>query len=269
MKNMRLLNDVLNSYQNFNLWENSILLCYRGSVAHGTHIPNNNPNSIDDQDVIGVLIPPDDYILGMKTFEQFETIKDPWDILIYDFRKFIRLLSNANPNVLSVLWTKKEHRLKETWQSDKLVENRHLFASKKIYKSFCGYSLSQLHKMENMAYNGYMGKKRKELVDKFGFDCKSSAHLIRLLKQGIEFLNTGELNVDRTNIDKNELIQIKTGQWSLQKVKDTANFLFKQIEEAKDNSKLPDDVDKEKINDLVFDIMNETYINRWHYIRGL
>lgn len=254
---MRLLNQILNEAPQFNMWNQAICLCYRGSIAHGTFIPNTNPNSIDDKDVIGIAIPPLEYFFGLKEFEQFERKQDYWDVLVYDFRKFVRLLAKANPNVLQILWTPRHHILKSSWQFERLVANRHLFAHRGIYKSFCGYSYGQLHKMENMAYNGYMGEKRKRLVEKFGYDCKNAQHLIRLLRQGIEFLRTGELVVERP--DRGELIQIKTGQWSIDKVKREAYALFKVMEEAYSESKLPDRPDMEAIDRLVQEILIEHF----------
>jgi len=235
---MRLLNTILNDASQFDMWRQAIYLGYRGSIAHGTYVPNNNPASIDDKDVFGIVIPTKEYFFGLKKFDQFERKQEYWDILIYDFRKFIRLLLKANPNVMQALWTPEKHNLKTSWQYEELVRNRHLFVHKGIYKSFCGYSYGQLHKMENMAYNGYMGEKRKSLVDRFGYDCKNAQHLIRLLRQGIEFLKTGELQVER--LDRSELIQIKTGQWSIEKVKREATILFKEMERAYNESKLPD-----------------------------
>lgn len=85
--------------------------------------------------------------------------------------------------------------------------------------------------LKNKYYGGgYMGKKRKELVTKFGFDCKNGSHLIRLLKMGIEFLTDGELHVERN--DKEQLLAIKYGEWSLEKVTTEADRLFKLAEEA-------------------------------------
>jgi predicted nucleotidyltransferase len=254
---MRLLNDILNEAPQFNMWNNAICLMYRGSIAHGTYLPNSNPNSIDDKDIIGIAMPTPSYFFGMKNFEQYEVKKGYWDVLIYDFRKFVRLLAKQNPNVMQVMWTPKHHILKTSWQFEKLVENRSLFASKNIYKSFCGYSYGQLHKMENMAYNGYMGEKRKGLVDKFGFDTKNAQHLIRLLRQGIEFLETGELIVERP--DSGELKQIKTGQWSIEKVKREANELLKQMELAFQKSRLPESVNDELIDKLVQEILIKHY----------
>jgi DNA relaxase NicK len=46
---------------------------------------------------------------------------------------------------------------------------------------------------------GYMGKKRRELVVRVGYDAKNAAHLIRLLRMGIEFLTEGTLYVERAD----------------------------------------------------------------------
>jgi predicted nucleotidyltransferase len=250
---MRLLNTILNEAPQFDMWRQAICLCYRGSIAHGTYIPNNVPSSVDDKDIFGIAIPPEEYFFGLKEFEQFERKQEYWDVLVYDFRKFIRLLVKANPNVMQILWTPEKHILKTTWQFEEIVKNKHLFVYKGIYKSFCGYSYGQLHKMENMAYNGYVGEKRKALVDKFGYDCKNAQHLIRLLRQGIGFLKTGELEVERN--DRSELIQIKTGQWSVEKVKQKAEELFKEIDQAYNDSKLPNHPDIEGIDKLVRNIL--------------
>lgn len=255
---MRLLNQILNEAPQFNMWTQAIYLGYRGSIAHGTFIPNSNPTSIDDKDIFGIAIPTKEYFFGLKEFEQFERKQEYWDILIYDFRKFIRLLVKANPNVMQALWTPAHHNLKTSWQFEELQKHKHLFAHRGIYKSFCGYSYGQLHKMENMAYNGYMGEKRKMLVDKFGYDCKNAQHLIRLLRQGIEFLETGELIVERP--DKAELIQIKTGQWSIEKVKSKAMELFQIMEQAEKKSPLPEKPDTKAIDKLVQDILGKTFV---------
>ena len=258
---MRLLNQILNEAPQFNMWTQAIYVGYRGSIAHGTFIPNSNPASIDDKDIFGIAIPTKEYFFGLKEFEQFERKQENWDVLVYDFREFIRLLVKANPNVMEALWTPSNHTLKTSWQFGELQKNKHLFAHRGIYKSFYGYSYGQLRKMENMAHvahNGYMGKKRKALVDKFGYDCKTAQHLIRLLRQGIEFLETGELIVERP--DKAELIQIKTGQWSIEKVKSKAIELFQAMEQAEKKSILPEKPDYEAIDKLVQDILGKTFV---------
>jgi len=254
---MRLLNNILNSSDKFNLWNQLIVLAYRGSIAHNTYVPNSNPNSIDDKDVLGIAMRPKQYFFGLKSFEQFERQEEYWDVLIYDFHKTIRLLIKSNPNILQILWTPDKHILKRTEIYDKLIANRDLFVHKGVYQTFCGYSYGQLKKMENMAYNGYMGQKRKGLVDKFGYDTKNAQHLIRLLRQGTEFLKTGELLVERP--DAEELKQIKLGMWTIEKVKKEADKLFKEMKTAFNESKLPQQANFEKIHRLTVEITEEYY----------
>ena len=78
-----------------------------------------------------------------------------------------------------------------------------------MYYTFLGYAISQMKKMSGGSYMGYMGTKRKQLFDKFGYDPKNAAHMIRLLRMGNEFLRTGELVTYRP--DREELIEIKCG----------------------------------------------------------
>jgi hypothetical protein len=133
-----------------------------------------------------------------------------------------------------------------------LINKRDLFVSKRIYHSFVGYAYGQIKKMEHANFQGYMGSKRKALVEKFGYDCKNAAHAIRLLRMGIEFLKEGEFHVFRD--DAPQLMEIKTGKWTLDQVKKEADHQFKRIESAYDECKLPKTPDHKKINELVMDM---------------
>ena len=54
----------------------------------------------------GVFISPIDYWVGMKTVEQvtFKTEDGKYDFVLYDFRKWLRLTINCNPNVIETLF---------------------------------------------------------------------------------------------------------------------------------------------------------------------
>jgi len=86
--------------------EGLISLCWRGSVAHGMYVPKSDPDSIDDKDVMGVYIAPIEHYLGFGRRDVFEKWEGEWDCVFYELRKFIELLLNCNPNVLSLLWLK-------------------------------------------------------------------------------------------------------------------------------------------------------------------
>lgn len=228
-----------------------ILMGYRGSIAHGTYVPNSNPNSIDDKDVMGIVIPELKYYFGLYEWGNRgtrEIMKDEWDIVLYEVRKFIGLLAKGNPNVLSLLWLEENDYIHKTEIGELLIQNRDLFATRQVYHSFVGYAHGQLHRMTHYKFEGYMGQKRKTLVEKYKFDCKNASHLIRLLRMGIEFLREGYLYVKRQ--DATQLLEIKHGEWSLEKVKEEADRLFKRAEIAYDQSTLPARPDMGKINDL-------------------
>lgn len=231
-----------------------ILVGYRGSIAHNMYMPSTDPLSIDDKDIMGVSIGEDLSIyFGLKRFEGQETILREWDVVVYELRKFVRLLSKANPNVLSLLWLNEEHYLLKTPSGDDLLRARDLFMTKELYHSFTGYAHGQLKKMTHLAFQGYMGEKRKKLVEQFGYDCKNAAHLIRLLRMGIEALTTGELRVFRS--DASELLEIKRGHWQMARVQELANHLFHQATEAFMRSPLPPKPNLSAINVLLNTIL--------------
>lgn len=152
-----------------------ILVGYRGSIAHGMYIPNNDPNSTDDKDLMGVCIGPNEIYIGLKNWETKEVQYEEYDSVCYEFRKFIRLLIKSNPNVLSMLWMAPEHYIYKNWVGDLLIKHRNWFVSKQIYKAYTGYAYSQLKKVEAYNKEGYMGEKRRRLVEQYGYDCYDEA----------------------------------------------------------------------------------------------
>lgn len=86
--------------------EGLISLCWRGSVAHGMYVPKSDPDSIDDKDVMGVYVGALEHYLGFGRKDVYEQWAGEWDCVFYELRKFITLLLNSNPNVLSLLWVK-------------------------------------------------------------------------------------------------------------------------------------------------------------------
>lgn len=241
--------------------ENLVICGYRGSYAQNTYIPNTDPNSVDDVDLMGVYIAPPEYYVGLgrgrvytKAVERFV---GEWDVVSYEIRKFFNLLLKANPNVMSLLWLNKEHYLPSEFQKycNLIIRNRDVFSSKLAYNSFLGYANGQLHRMDHFKFEGYMGDKRKKLVEKHGYDTKNASHLIRLLRMGIEFLETGDMKVYRTDAD--ELKAIKIGIWSLEKVKKEADNLFQRAKDAFDKSPLPDKPNFSAAEDILMTIITD------------
>ncbi len=249
---------VLDSLEN-----NVILKGFRGSIAHGTY---EEDTTHDDKDIMGIFVPPEDVVFGINNIETIERMIPEklsekrtvtWDIVYYSLRKFLSLLLKQNPNVLTMLWLDEKYYVKRTRWGNLLIGARSKLLSKQCYHSFVGYSRGQLHRMTHHQPTGQMGAKRKELVKRFGYDVKNAAHLIRLLKMGIEALCTGELTVERP--DNNMLLEIKRGEWTLGRVLSYSDSLFQLMDEALVKSELQGKVSYNFVNDLCVRITRDFY----------
>jgi len=100
--------------------------------------------------------------------------------------------------------------------------------------------------------------KRAELEAKYGYDCKGSLHLCRLLLTGYELITTGELNVHRHDADF--LISIKNGAWTYDQLMTFATDIenkYNVFYEDKSKWILPDKPDINFLNSLCTTIVDE------------
>ena len=368
---------------NFDLHAHTILLTVGGSRAYGIH------HDGSDVDVKGVAIPPAAYFHGfLDRFDQCDDA-DPIQVFlsdlpeseqaicaqtklegaVYGLRKFARLCSDSNPNLLEVLFCRDSEVRVCTPLGEKLRENASLFLSSKARHTFAGYATSQLKRIKGhrrwlldppkkkpsradyglpertlipadqlMAAESAISKKMDEwevdygaldnssvihiqtqvsgflaqimettdarwrcasrmigydenfmaLLDrerryksamrgwqqyqswkknrnparaaleaKFGFDVKHGAHLIRLLRQGREILTSGRVNVWRGDIDAEELIAIRHGQWSYEQLVEEAEKENARLEEIWRSGAyvVPKSPDRAALNRLVMELV--------------
>jgi hypothetical protein len=129
----------------------TFLLAYRGSIAHNMYVPSSDPKSIDDVDLIGVVLGEPRHYLGLHEWANRGTkeVKEgQYDCVFYEIRKLFSLLLQGNPNVMSLLWLRPQDYLTTTDAARLLVQNRGLFAGRHVYEAFAGYARQQLTKME-------------------------------------------------------------------------------------------------------------------------
>lgn len=240
--------------------ENLVLCGFRGSISHNTYIPNTDPLSTDDIDLISTYFAPVEHYLGLGRAKDHrrgkQTTYEGYDCVTYEIRHFINLLLKSNPTTLLLLWLHEDHYIIKTDFGQQLIDNRDLFSSKLLYNSFTRYAEDQLDKMVPNVYEGYMGVKRKALVDKFGYDCKNASHSLRLLKMAAEFLDHGELRVYRIG-DATMLKQIKTGMWSFEDIKERAAQELDNVNLALKYSKLPEEPDRDKVEVMLMEILGD------------
>ncbi len=131
---------------------NKILQIRVGSHLYGTNTEDS------DEDYSGIFLPSEEYIYGFKKIDQVDlskkdktetgkNTKDAVDCIYYEFRKFIKLALECNPNILEQLFVNKENIIfcNETGQT--LLDIRHKFVYQGLCDRFLGYSYSQKHKM--------------------------------------------------------------------------------------------------------------------------
>lgn len=157
-----------------------ILLGLGGSYAYGT----DNENS--DIDFRGVTLPLPSDILGLTTFEQYEDAHT--DTVIYSFNKIVKLLLECNPNTCEILGLEEDQYLIKTKIGQELIDNRHLFLSKRAAKSFGGYAGAQLRRLQNAIARDTMSQSERE------------GHILNSVKNVLEDFQRRYGNTDRGNI---------------------------------------------------------------------
>lgn len=100
-------------------------------------------------------------------------------------------------------------------------------------------------------------KDRHGLEEKYGYDTKNAMHLVRLLQQGEELLQTGELTLPRPNAK--ELLEIRGGAWKYEKVLQYMEDKKSELEKLKEISVLPKNPDFHIVEELITTI-NRGYI---------
>lgn len=153
---------------NKNLGNNIILLGLGGSHAYGMDMPGS------DLDVRGCTLNKKEEILTRQNFEQFEHKQT--DTVIYSFNKYVKLISDMNPNCIEILGLKPEHYLYLSDIGKELVDNADMFLSKKAAYTFGGYSRSQLHRLDNKSARS-LSQSEKE------------AHILNSIKNAKEDFN--------------------------------------------------------------------------------
>lgn len=263
--------------------------------------------------------------------EDGKNLKESVDEVYYSLHNFIRLATDCNPNIIEMLFVDERNIVNINEFGRKLIDNRHLFISKRFIDRFIGYAVSQEKKMyiktenynafnnfinifeENLDGKPYQGDEtlttsrilleskkcgkfkqkqheagqfdtmytigsielgsnntiknalrcvkkklgkansyRKGYILNKGYDYKFASHVIRLLIEGIELLNTKDLVFPLQR--KDYIMDVKMGEVSLEVVKERITTLKGEIEMLKQNNDIPEEPRIKEIEELVFDM---------------
>lgn len=129
--------------------------------------------------------------------------------------------------------------IKRKPNEDEVVENiRQVFHPQKENMDEIIRLLFLDHPRETRPARRKLGAKRKEQIERYGYCTSSACHTIRLLGQLKELMKYGKITFPRPNAK--ELLAIKQGEYSLDKVVDLYEALLIRVSEAEKDTHLPD-----------------------------
>jgi len=86
--------------------------------------------------------------LSVKEKDEFgKNTKNAIDFKMYEFRKFVRLAMQNNPNIIEMLFVNSDNLIGFNYLGTKLLNSAHLFPHKGLKHKFLGYAFSQKKKM--------------------------------------------------------------------------------------------------------------------------
>jgi predicted nucleotidyltransferase len=233
-----------------------------GSELHGAKV-----HGTDDLDVYGVYLEPPEMVLGLESLPHFvwSTAGDDRrngphdvDVTLYSLKKWAGLACKGNPTALHFLFSKGvlENRI---WKE--IVANRAVFLARSHAAAFRGFADAQLQRMAGRRGCGKKGQ-RPELEKKYGYDVKAGMHVLRLLYECKELLSEGTITLPRP--ERDFLIRVRTGKYSMDKVLAFAEKLFVECEKAANVSSLPENVDRTAVSRVLAD----SYRQAWSGYQG-
>lgn len=245
--------------------DNTHYMVITGSVAYGVS------QDMSDMDLAGFCVPPKDIIFphtagiiegfgpqGRK-FESWQQHhvaynEKMYDLTVYSIVHYFQLALDNNPNMVDTLYVADNLVLHCTALGRHVRDNRKLFLHKGAYHKFMGYAYSQLKKATSKEPIG----RRREMVERYGFDVKFASHLIRLADEAEQILSIGDLDLTRS---KGVQKDIRAGNYTLDQVEAMFRERVPHIERlyAAETSPVPHQKKTDAVKELLFQCLEMHY----------
>ncbi len=228
-----------------------------GSELHGAKV-----HGTDDLDIYGLYVEPPEMVVGLDSMPHFvwstagnERRNGPKDVdvTLYSLKKWAGLACKGNPTALHFLFAESVVH-SAIWSE--VVHNRRIFLARTFVKPFLGFADDQLRRMAGTKGRGKKGQ-RPEIEKEYSYDVKAGMHTLRLLYECKELLSEGTITLPRP--EREFLIRVRTGKYSMEKVIAMAHKLFAECEDAARSSSLPDRVDRAAISLLLTNSYRKTW----------
>jgi len=173
---------------------NRILLLQTGSKLYGTDTAES------DDDKVAIFLPDIEYVFGFQKCEMVQTCSKDVDFVQYEFRKFVKLAMECNPNVIELLFCADKNILWKNEFGNDLLDVRHLFPFRDgIVNRFKGYAFSRKHKMtvKKEHYDDLLRwiEKLETYKDNYLFDLKMGDVFKRMIPEKNNFIKAGDIKL--------------------------------------------------------------------------
>jgi predicted nucleotidyltransferase len=175
---------------------NKILEVRVGSHLFGTNTPDS------DLDLCGIFMPSDELLYGFHVCKEVDlseqvkdeagrNTKDAVDRKLHEYRKFVRLAMENNPNILHVLFADERNIVFKDKFGSRLLSMAERFPHKGAHRRFIGYAHSQKHKMRIRPENYLALEHGLKVLGDFS-DNDVLADVIGRTRPGVGFVDSGK-----------------------------------------------------------------------------
>lgn len=244
---------------------NEILRTTCGSGVHGMAIEGH-----DDNDEMGVYVQSQEQVLGLRhTAEHYVARTKPegvrsgpgdTDLTLYALRKYMRLATEGNPTVLTVLYAPQSAVLTSTTLGESLRLIKDDIVSMRAGRRHLGYLDGQRERMTGEGHQARVPN-RPELIEKYGYDTKYASHALRLGLQGLELVTTGRLSLPLREADLALCMDVKRGKVAFEVALRLVDNARDRLAEAIDSGRgpLPAEPNFDVVNDWMI------YAHEYHW----
>lgn len=164
------------------------------------------------------------------------------DFTVHEVSKFCTLLLKGNPNIIEMLFTDKLMVGSPAWEA--LRAARKKFLCIRTVKEYLGYCSGQLRKL---AAGTSLHTKGGKVNSKWGY------HMVRLANDALRIAKGGEPQVWKEGAELAQLMEIRRGEWSKDRIEKYTLGLINTIDGMKPWN-LPEQGDKEFLNNWLLEI---------------
>lgn len=263
-----------------------------GSTLHGTSLGTGQ----EDHDEMGIYVEYPESTIGLDRGGKGEKKSDDWrfrtaggqnrsqagdtDLICYTLRKWARLAVNGNPMALLILFSPDNKLIINTDLAVDLRDNREWFITSKAAAPFIGYMMKQRARLTGergragrVRYRGPCPKCNGQgrapsggqaVCNECGGlgilpDWKYAMHLLRLGWQGVEFLETGNINLPIPGLLGMHLRAVRNGEVPILDVLAEAEGLETQLKILEHTSPLPPVANLDAIEEWLVDAHLSTW----------